>query len=522
MSRLQSNNPSFSNSFTSAQRSYVKNLDDPNQSYQGPITGFLNPGYQAASFSSSIDWLAQRLSPDSVLRNSLDVLRTRSQAIVRDNDFARNVIRIYRNRIIGNGIRLQSRVKKDEVLDKIVNEQIENLWKRWKKPKNCSVTGNISFDSLMRQIVNAMLIDGEVFIRLVKRKPHPKSIPLQLQLIPSEYCPLDVYPKISKAGNVWNLGIEFDEWKTPVNYAFYTQHPNDQNLNNPQVKQYLRTIPAKEIIHLKFYNETLPNTTRGVPILYSSILTLKDLFDYRSIEVTRAQVASAVMGFVSTTDENYQIEDGEDRNNLLQQRPMMAGSFYNLDPNSSVDIPHIQSPSGQYGAFIDSNGACVAAGSGVEYAALTADHSKSNYSSSRLAAITTEPTYKAMQQEIEDHFIDELYSRFIEFAVLKLKLPIDNRTLDDYCNYKVYWPNQKYIDPDKEIRANINAINAGIKSRSEVLAERGIDFHDHIETLKAEKDLLEEANLDFTTTPIGSQLPSQETPQEEENNAQSN
>lgn len=511
MPRLETSNPNFRG------RSYIKNLDDPNQSYQGPSGGFLNPGYQAASFNASIDWLAQRLSPDSVLRNSLDLLRTRSQAIVRDNDFARNIIRIYRNRIIGSGIRLQSIIKNGDVLDKLTNERIENLWERWKKPKNCTVTGTTSFDSLMRQIVNAILIDGEVFVRIIKRKSTPNGIPLQLQLISSEYCPLDTYPA-SRKGYTWNLGIEFDEWKAPVNYAFYTQHPNDSNLNRPQVKQYLKVIPADEIIHLKFKSEELPNTARGVPILYSSILTLKDLFDYRSIEVTRAQVASAVMGFVSTTDENFQpTDDGDNRNEILSSRPMMAGSFYNLDPNSNVDIPHIQSPSGQYGAFIDSNGACVASGCGVEYSALTADYSKSNYSSSRLSAITTEPTYKAMQQDLEDHFFDELYSRWISLAVLKLKLPINNRTLDDYNNYKIYWPSMKYIDIDKEMRANINAINSGIKTRSEVLAEQGKDFNDHLETLKKEKAALEEAGLDFSFTAIGSQIKKPDSNQTDQN-----
>ena len=44
-----------------------------------------------------------------------------------------------------------------------------------------------------------------------------------------------------------------------------------------------------------------------------------------------------------------------------------------------------------------------------------------------------------------------------------------------WCNTRWIGPARGYIDPTKEIAANIAAIEAGLMSRSEAIAERGGD-----------------------------------------------
>ena len=499
--RLETNNPNFIG------RSYIKNLDNHNESYQGPNGGgFLNSAYAGASYGRNQDWLAQRLSPNGTIRTSLDLLRVRSQDLCRNNDYARNIIRIYRNNIIGNGVTLQSQIHdSDDKLDRMTNNSIERLWKRWCNKKYCSVNGQLSFNIILRQIINETLISGECFVRVFNRKTTSNAIPLQLQIISSEFCPFDIYPQSN--GGTWNLGIETDDFGKPMNYCFYTRNPNDFNMGMSNEKQYIRIIPASEIIHVKLRSEELSNLARGIPILYSSILTLKDLWDYRGIEITRAQCAAAVMGFIESIDETYQSTDNNGENNLrLQSEPMQAGSFRVLDPNTKLNIPHIQSPSGNFGAFVRSNGETISAGSGVSYASLTGDYSKSNYSSSRLNSIDVKPIYKTAQQDLGE-FLDDVYERWIELAVLKLRLNVIDKSLDDYYEHKWMYYSQPYIDPDKEIRANINAINSGLKSRSQVLSEQGIDFDQHLEEIKRENDKIKKLELDFNNTVIGSQIP---------------
>ena len=56
-----------------------------------------------------------------------------------------------------------------------------------------------------------------------------------------------------------------------------------------------------------------------------------------------------------------------------------------------------------------------------------------------------------------------------------------------WCNARWIGPARGYIDPTKEIAANIAAIEAGLMSRSEAIAERGGDFDEISEQLAREK-----------------------------------
>lgn len=512
-------------SIDSKRAATIPHLDDPNQVNYG----HLKSSYAMANGSKSKDWYANQRSPNATLYDSLCTARSRSQELFRNDDIARAIIRYYRNNVIGKGIKFQSMIKSGDVLDKITNQRIENAWINWCKPKHCSVSQNLHFDVILRQILNAVLIDGEVFVRLVNRQTTLNAIPLQLQLIQSEYVPLSFQTNTLSKNNTWNLGIEHDQWGTPVRYAVYREHPGNFIINSPNIGQYINFIPAEEIIHIKLRSDELPNTFRGIPLLHSSALNIHDLGQYRGIEIVRARAASALMGFIEQDSDGYE-PDPEviSKNDMLQSEQFMAGTFRALDPGSRLNVPHIQAPSNNYNAFVTSNSGIIGAGCSVPYAVVSGDYSKSNYSSSRLNRLDTEPTIQIIQQDLEKSFFDELYERWIELAVLKLQLSIDDKTLDDYNSYKIFWPSMKYIDPDKDVRSIINSINSGITSRTETLASRGIDINDHIEVLKKENELLEQAGLNFSQTPIGGQIEApedvtpQQTTQEDQNNVQSN
>ena len=54
-----------------------------------------------------------------------------------------------------------------------------------------------------------------------------------------------------------------------------------------------------------------------------------------------------------------------------------------------------------------------------------------------------------------------------------------------------------------EARANLILLNAGLRTRTQVLAEQGIDYEDMLKELKYEKELAEKYGISFQAIPTG-------------------
>ena len=84
------------------------------------------------------DFMSTSSSSDASVRASIDTLRNRSRQLVRDNDYARNIVREMQNNVVGMGIGLQAQVpmKRGGKLDQRINDQIEWAWDEWKSKEN--------------------------------------------------------------------------------------------------------------------------------------------------------------------------------------------------------------------------------------------------------------------------------------------------------------------------------------------------------------------------------------------------
>ena len=69
-----------------------------------------------------------------------------------------------------------------------------------------------------------------------------------------------------------------------------------------------------------------------------------------------------------------------------------------------------------------------------------------------------------------------------------------------------------WVDPKSDLEARAGAIDAGLDTRTRVLAERGLNFSDVIATLKSEQDAIQAAGLAFGYAPKPVPKGPQETP----------
>src|SRR6185436_8038749 len=114
--------------------------------------------------------------------------------------WARSIVETLVDDLIGWGVKPLSQAK-----DEKFRQTLQRLWDDW-----CSVAdadGALDMAGLQSLAVRNMIVDGETFIRLRKRKREDGlPVPLQLQVLPAEICP-ESHTVLSSGGNHIKQGI---------------------------------------------------------------------------------------------------------------------------------------------------------------------------------------------------------------------------------------------------------------------------------------------------------------------------
>ena len=142
----------------------------------------------------------------------------------RSRDFSRNEwqgeagTRPWTTNLVGIGIR--PRFKR--VTDTVRRTEINDIWSDF--VQQADADGVLNLYGLQTLAVRSWLESGEVFIRRRLRSTDtPLAVPLQIQLIESDFVPLldaDIYPGLP-AGNTIRQGIERNKYGRRVAYCIY-------------------------------------------------------------------------------------------------------------------------------------------------------------------------------------------------------------------------------------------------------------------------------------------------------------
>jgi lambda family phage portal protein len=148
----------------------------------------------------------------------------------------------------------------------------------------------------------------------------------------------------------------------------------------------------------------------------------------------------------------------------------------------------------------------VSSGIGLSYHGLTGDLTKVNYSSARVGMLSERELWKTTQNHFIKFFVKRIFVEFLNVALLTELKDVPFRT--DYADYANYTGRRwTWVDPEKEVNAQILAITNGLSTYSDVLAEQGKDFDENMEQLKKELDAIAALGLKFPLTSTSSTEP---------------
>jgi lambda family phage portal protein len=457
--------------------------------------------YAAAQTSRlTQDLITSITSQNAEHLSSAVILRSRMRQQERDNSWMGKILSILDNNIIGaEGIKLEMKVRTPRgKLDSDTNAKVEEAWRKNMRRENAGVTRMLNGVELQSLACRAWKRDGAIIFR--KRPSYRNDFAFAIE--PIEIDRLDHNYNSPQNGikNEVRFGIEFDGFWSPLAFHILTRHPGEVFSFMQTGPRYRERVPADEIITL--WSTLRAGEYLGLPTMTGVIKPLNMLDKYSEAEVIAAYMASCKGGFFEKTNPDAQYKgDGVDSqgNTVTDLSP---GQFEELDPNITFKPYDPTHPTDAYPEFVKSQLRQIASGAGVPYNDLANDLEGVNFSSIRSGLIEARFGYMKDQVTIADQFMRPWFESWLPYAILSGQLKVDIMRLqaikDGACWKGRRWP---WVDPMKDVEANVLAIQSGLTSRGRVISENedGADIEEIFEELAEEKEMAEEAGLEFDT-----------------------
>lgn len=464
--------------------------------------------YEAASTAPRVArWQGNGAGPTTSITRDLPKLRARSRDRRRNDGVADSAIEIMTANVIGTGIKPQWRTP-----DRELNKALTDLWLNWTDFSDPG--GQMDFYGQQAAAFAGMMEGGEIFARLrTRRVADGLPVPLQVQLLESEHCPVEKTESYGSARIV--NGIEFNPIGQRAAYWLYREHPGDQNfLFNSDGNMPLR-VPAAEIVHLAGVRRL--SNVRGEPWLTRALMRMYDLDQTDDALVMRMKIGNLFAGFIKPSAEG-KFSWSDESGNVAADATVDGGGralatlepglMQVLGPGEDVTFASPPEAGSSYEAFNKIQMRKIAASVGLTYEQLSGDFSGVNDRTWRSAMNEFHRRLEKIQlQLVAFQFCRPICQRFVELAILNglIKIPAG---MDESKVLRPAWiaPVRPYINPVQDVQANVAEVTAGFKSRTQVVSERGVDVEELDEEIQRDMEREEKLDLSFTTS-VGAAAP---------------
>lgn len=428
--------------------------------------------YDAGSHDRlNTNWMPINESGQQTDTMQRDIIRARARDLERNSDLANSVVGAFKRNVVGKGYTLRCMVE-----DKEIEKQIEKLWGKWCKAKNCDVTGTQSFNQILRMMVQRKKFDGGILIK--KCYTEGGIVPFQLQLLEVD----EIYREaVSNSGNRIVDGIEINKYNKPVGFWIKQYALDGFSLDNPAY------VPAEDMIF--YFSKKRASQIREMSDLTQTMTRVRDANEFMTAVSVKERIAACLAVFIKkvkgmeSTVGGGRLDENKKRESYKGKR-LAPGMITELNTGDEVDVVNPAGQATDAAGFIKLMQRMVGAGQGLSYEATSRDMSQTNYSSARQGAIEDELTY-AEDMELLMDIMSDIYETFVVSAVLAGKIVIKDfwNNKEKYLEHEWVAVPKKWIDPLKEASANKTALQTGQKTFQQIAAENGRDWREQIDEM---------------------------------------
>lgn len=484
-------------------------------------------GYDAhgATEDKDLNWLCVTGSPRTDIDDALPRLRARSRDLFIASSLVSACLMTRTAGAVGAGLRLDAQpdaallgMTADEA--DAADRRIEAAWARW-----CDSAGadGQTLAELTQQAELSCLMSGDVFadVRIEGGRMTVALVESDRIETPTIY---DTDPRVCH-------GVRVNADGRPIAYYVADRMAYD----NPQIAEYTRrrafgagyydtrravwVDPAGGILHLHLPFER-PGQTRGIPAASRVLIDAKIEDRYKTAEVAAADVAAnaallithpaedltaeidAMDSFTGTVGGATGTEGGAPVPVEQHEHPgytLRPGSVFHLEPGADVRSFQTNRPNTAFAAFCDAFDARICAAMGLP-AEVVQRRYESSYSASRAARLDADMTYRLDRARIISQFLRPVYVAWLDLNADRLGLSGYYRD----ATRRFAWRKADFIgeavpsiDPEKEVRAAIAAIGAGLSTRArEARLLNGMDTETIFRVLASENAALKAAGIE--------------------------
>lgn len=473
--------------------------------------------YEAAiTDNTNVDFPVSITSANSEIMVSINAARSRARKSERDDPYGASILNLFQDNVGGpDPFRLEMKVGKKNpdgefIEESDTNEMIEEAWEEAGLPENCTVRRDMSRAEVYWQAITATIRDGGI---LARHYPAFPKNDFRYAIDPIETDRLDHYYNRALTGsaNEIQFSMELDEYQGVVFYHILTRHPGDVYAYSNQAR-YRERVPAEDIIAL-FDIRTRAGQFVAVPRFSSIIQRLHQARQFDKAHVTAAIWSACKPLFILQDFPTAMEQVPEEIRNRLQAMSngngeegeklsgVSPGEAEVLDWGKKPFLVDPKFPIEAASGFKKDQLRAAAAGSGAPYHMIVSDLEGVNFSSGRLGENQFHDTCKKLQNHIIVNYVRRHFNKWLAYAMLSGQLKLDPRRLKEFQKSAVFygrrWP---YINPLQDAQADILRIEAGLTSRSRVIAEsdRGGDVETVDAEIASDRKCDEAHDLDFT------------------------
>lgn len=441
--------------------------------------------YDAGNFDRiNSHWRVTNDSAEVTDRYSREQVRARARDLERNSDIMNSVLGAYKRNVIGSGFEIQAKTPRPAT-----NKELERLWKKWCKARNCDVTGQQALNQMLRMAVVRKKVDGGILF--VKRYTKDGMIPFALQMIEvDELDGTQVVPH--EVANRVVGGIEYNEYNRPVGYW---------------IKQYAidgftiadtKYIKAEDVIF--YFSKKRPSQIREMSDMSQTATRIRDVNEFMTAVSVKQRIEACLSVFIKkqlpVSGMGRSGSAGAQDRFSYDGKTLTPGMIKELNAGDDVEVVNPTGQSADATSFVKLQQRLVGAGQGLSYEATSRDMSETNYASARQGAIEDEMTFQE-EKEMILAILDEIYETFVISCWVSGQISAADfwDRKDDYLAHEWIQPPKKWIDPLKETTAMKTAINSGVKTYKQVCAENGADWRTQLDDIAEVQKYAEKAGI---------------------------
>lgn len=397
---------------------------------------------------------------NSVLKFTLTHIRNKSRELSLNNPIAKNYIQKCADGVVGaDGITIKPNVEigVPGTDNSETNQLIEKLFYRFAdNPDQFSYDGQLSLDLFQQVVEKTRARDGECFIRI---RGNQYEIIDAARLVNTRFG-------LTKTGYYSN-SIEFDgSTRKPIAYLVHNYNPITYQIDTGSYER----VDASEIIH--YFIPEFPNQERGIPDLFAGQKVLQELQEYIQATLISKKVAASTTAFITNSQtSDYELEEGEETR--LNVEYLEAGSIYEL--NAGQDIKAVNPNAGVDGIndFVNNLMNQISMSLGITKMNLMGDTSNASFSAAKLADRLQQTTFKTRSNVMISRVLKPIYANWLANELL------NNNKLGRFSDFDEiviahYIPVKTIsIDPVKDAQYEIMLLDAGLKSKQQIIHEMG-------------------------------------------------